>query len=66
MNLKSILSIIIESGVERNIVIASNDALNWKEGFNKIKPNIKDFDYEESLNNLVNDLIQLSQVPCTR
>ena len=34
--------------------------------FNKIKPNLKDFDYEESLYNCVNDLIQFSQVPCTR
>ena len=34
--------------------------------FNKTKPNIKDFYHEESLNNCVNYLIKLSQVPHTR
>ena len=43
--LSFILSIIFENDVSKNIVIAYNDAVNWNQVFNKIKTNLKDFDY---------------------
>ena len=43
-----------------NIVISSTNSINRNEVFNKVKPNLKDFDYEELLNNCVDYLIQLS------
>ena len=52
--------------VEDNIEIASNVALNWNEVFNKIKPNLKEFYYESSLNNFFNCFILLSQFLCSR
>ena len=30
--------------VEHNLVIESNDTIDWNQVFNKIKPNLKDFD----------------------
>ena len=40
-----------ESDVEENIVISSNDVVSWDEVLNKMKPNLKDLYFEESLNN---------------
>ena len=51
-----------ESGVEDNVVIASNYSVNWDEVLNKIKPNLNYFYYEESLNNCVNFLIRSFQL----
>ena len=53
-----------EMDSEDNIVIASNDGVNWNGFFDKIKPNLKYYYYEKLLNNFVNDLIQLYQVSC--
>ena len=47
-----------ESDSEEKYVIASNDAIKRNEVFNKTEPNLKDFGYEEFLNNCVNDLFQ--------
>ena len=51
---------------EQNPLISYNDAINWDQVFNKIKPNLTYFDYVNSLNNHVNDLIKLSQVTRTK
>ena len=55
-----------ESDAEEKILITSNDTINCNYFSNKTKPNIKNFYYEEYLNNCVNCLTQLSQVTCTR
>ena len=43
--------------VQRNLVIAYNDAINCNQVFNKVKPNPKKMDYKNSFNNGVNYLI---------
>ena len=52
--------------VENNLVIACNESVNWNQVFNKIKINQKYFDYANSLNNCVTNLIDFFQVPCAR
>ena len=32
--------------VEQKLIMAYNDAVNWNQVFNKVKPNIKDLNYE--------------------
>ena len=34
--------------VGKNIVRESNDEVNWNQAFNKIQPNLLDFDYEKN------------------
>ena len=55
-----------EIDVEHNIVIDYWDNLNRNHVFDKLKPYLKDFDYENSLNDCVNDLVELYQLPCAR
>ena len=52
-----------EIDVEQDLVIESNDAVNWNQVYNRIKPNLKYFYYKHSLNNSVNHVIELYQVP---
>ena len=51
--------------VEQNLIIISYDSVDWNNLFNKIKPNLKYFDYKNSLNNCVNYSIKMYQLTIT-
>ena len=48
--------------VEHNIVIESNYDINYNQVFNKIKPNLKDFDHENQLNNCVKQEVRKKKI----
>ena len=48
--------------VEHNIVIESNYDINYNKVFNKIKPNLKDFDHENQLNNCVKQEVRKKKI----
>ena len=48
--------------VEPNIIIVSNDTVDWNQVFNKIKLNLKNFYYENLMNNCVDYLVKLFQL----
>ena len=48
--------------VEHNIVIESNYVINYNQVFNKIKPNLKDFDHENQLNNCVKQEVRKKKI----
>ena len=52
--------------IEQNHVIAYSDSINWNQVLNKIKPNLNDIYYENSLNNFGINLIELSSALCLR